>query len=131
MWIGTETGGLAKMYASRLYVTNYLHLQNQASSLSRNLVNSIIEDNDGTLWVGVVEGGLNCKPKGMNGFIHFTTDAPSYLSHNTVSSLALDGKERLYVGTWGGGVGWINRKTGTVYCPRWRKNEHLGSSSVL
>ena len=113
VWIGTETGGLAKMYASRLYVTNYLHLQNQASSLSRNLVNSIIEDNDGTLWVGVVEGGLNCKPKGMNGFIHFTTDAPSYLSHNTVSSLALDGKERLYVGTWGGGVGWINRKTGT------------------
>lgn len=114
VWIGTETGGLTKLYASRLYVTNYLHQQNQASSLSRNLVNSIVEDSDGTLWVGVVEGGLNCKPKGKSGFTHFTTDVPYGLSHNTVSSLALDEGERLYVGTWGGGVGWINRKTGTV-----------------
>lgn len=114
VWIGTETGGLIKLYASRLYVTNYLHQQNQASSLSRNLVNSIVEDSDGTLWVGVVEGGLNCKPKGKSGFTHFTTDVPYGLSHNTVSSLALDEGERLYVGTWGGGVGWINRKTGTV-----------------
>ena len=38
VWIGTETGGLTKLYASRLYVTNYLHQQNQAASLSRNLV---------------------------------------------------------------------------------------------
>lgn len=108
VWIGTETGGLTKMCASRLYVTNYLHQQNQATSLSRNLVNSIVEDSDGTLWVGVVEGGLNCRLKDKTGFIHYTTDAPAYLSHNTVSSLALDRKGRLYVGTWGGGVGWIN-----------------------
>ena len=114
VWIGTETGGLTKLYASRLYVTNYLHQQNQAASLSRNLVNSIVEDSDGTLWVGVVEGGLNCKPKGKNGFIHFTTDIPAGLSHNTVSSLVLDSKERLYIGTWGGGIGWINRKMGST-----------------
>ena len=114
VWIGTETGGLTKLYASRLYVTNYLHQQNQAASLSRNLVNSIVEDSDGTLWVGVVEGGINCKPKGKNGFIHFTTDIPAGLSHNTVSSLVLDSKERLYIGTWGGGIGWINRKMGST-----------------
>lgn len=112
VWIGTETGGLTKMYASRLYVTNYLHQRNQSMSLSRNLVNSIVEDRDGTLWVGVVEGGLNCKQKGKNGFVHYTTDAPAFLSHNSVSSLALDDGDRLYVGTWGGGLGWINRKDG-------------------
>ena len=112
VWIGTETGGLTKMYASRLYVTNYLHQRNQTVSLSRNLVNSIVEDEDGNLWVGVVEGGLNCRLKGKDGFVHLSIDAPSFLSHNTVSSLALDDKDRLYVGTWGGGLGWINRKNG-------------------
>lgn len=42
--------------------------------------------------------------------MHYTTDAPAYLAHNTVSVLALDDKDRLYIGTWGGGLGWIDRR---------------------
>lgn len=112
IWIGTESGGLTKMYPSRLFVSNYYHLKNQKTSLSKNLVNAIVEDDDNTLWVGVVEGGLNCKTSNSDGFIHYNMDAPAYLSHNTISALALDNDERLYIGTWGGGVGWINRKNG-------------------
>lgn len=112
IWIGTESGGLTKMYSSRISINNYIHLQNQNTSLSRNLVNSIKEDSDGNLWVGVVEGGLNCRLSGTNTFLHYDTGASSFLGHNTVSALELDGGDRLYVGTWGGGFGWINRKKG-------------------
>lgn len=110
VWIGTESGGLSRMSPSRLYVTNYCHQPNHAGSLSKNLVNAIAEDEEGKLWVGVVEGGLNCKLPGEDSFMHYTTDAPAYLSHNSVSSLCLDNKDRLYVGTWGGGIGWIDRR---------------------
>lgn len=110
IWVGTEIGGISKMFPSRLSVINYYHQQNLPGSLSRNPVNAIVEDEYQTLWVGTVEGGLNCRLKGSDTFLHYTTEAPAYLAHNTVSVLVIDDKDRLYVGTWGGGLGWINRK---------------------
>lgn len=110
VWIGTEIGGLNKMFPSRLSVVNYYYEPNKAGTLSKNPVNAIVEDEYHTLWVGTVEGGLNCRLKGSDRFLHYTTDAPAYLAHNTVSVLALDDKDRLYIGTWGGGLGWIDRR---------------------
>ena len=110
IWVGTEIGGISKMFPSRLSVINYYHQQNLPDSLSRNPVNAIVEDEYQTLWVGTVEGGLNCRLKGSDTFLHYTTEAPAYLAHNTVSVLVIDDKDRLYVGTWGSGLGWINRK---------------------
>lgn len=109
IWIGTESGGLTKMRPSYLAVTNYNHSPYQSGSLSKNIVNAVVEDENGKLWVGVVEGGLNCRLPGTDQFIYYTTDAPACLSHNSVSALALGDKDRLYVGTWGGGLGWIDR----------------------
>ena len=110
VWVGTEIGGLDKMFPSRLRVVNYYYQPNQRGSLSQNPVNAIVEDEYHTLWVGTVEGGLNCRLNGSTQFLHYTTDAPVHLAHNTVSVLALDDKDRLYIGTWGGGLGWINRQ---------------------
>lgn len=110
VWVGTEIGGISKMFPSRLSVINYYHQQNLPGSLSCNPVNAIVEDEYQTLWVGTVEGGLNCRLKGSDTFLHYTTEAPAYLAHNTVSVLVMDDKDHLYVGTWGGGLGWINRK---------------------
>jgi len=39
----------------------YTHQENMPGSISKNPVNSILEDQDGNLWVGTVEGGLNLK----------------------------------------------------------------------
>lgn len=110
IWIGTESGGLTKMRPSYLSVTNYNHSPYQPGSLSKNIVNAIVEDETGKLWVGVVEGGLNCRLPENSQFIHYTTDAPAHLAHNSVSALALDNGNRLYIGAWGGGLGWIDRK---------------------
>ena len=108
LWIGTEVGGLNKMFISRLQIQNYLHSAEEAGSLSGNLVNAILEEPDGALWVGTVEEGLNLRRAGKRDFEHYTTSAPAHLSHNSVSALASDGKGRVYVGTWGGGLGWVN-----------------------
>ena len=64
---------------------------------------------DGTLWVGTVEGGLNRRLKGERDFLHFTT-ANSAIPHNSVSTLATDAYGRLWIGTWGGGLCWIDMK---------------------
>ncbi|NDV68538.1 two-component regulator propeller domain-containing protein [Dysgonomonas sp. 25] len=103
LWIGTEAGGVNKMSLRRLAIRNYIHDKNNPKSISPNPVNAILEDSKGNLWVGTVEGGLNLKLKGKDGFLHFTT-ATSSISHNSVSTLEEDASGNLWIGTWGKGI---------------------------
>lgn len=110
VWAGTEIGGINKISKRTLYVQNYSHSNNQSGSISRNPVNAIFEDTYGTLWVGTVEAGLNRKEPNMHTFTHYTTQPPTRLTHNSVSCFTLDNENRLWIGTWGGGFGWIHLK---------------------
>ena len=102
VWIGTETAGIVKLTPQPLLLRNYAHEPQRQQSLSRNPVNAMYAEPNGTLWVGTVEGGLNRKDASSN-FTHWTT-ANSSLTHNSVSVLEPDGHGRLWIGTWGGGV---------------------------
>ncbi len=104
IWLGTDLGGINKLNADRLQTWNEMHQRDNPHSLSSNLINSIYEDDQGNLWVGTVEGGLNKRSQGSNEFIHFTTHTSAGLSHNTVSSIVTDNQNRLWVGTWGWGI---------------------------
>jgi signal transduction histidine kinase/ligand-binding sensor domain-containing protein/DNA-binding response OmpR family regulator len=111
LWIGTELGGLNKMSRQKLEVDNWTHLQITGSA-QPSPVNAIYEDEQGTLWVGNVEGGLNRKRAGSSTFDHFTTLPPANLPHNSVSCFADEpGSNRLWVGTWGNGLGWVDKTT--------------------
>lgn len=112
IWVGTESGGIAKLVPRQLLLQNYVHTASSAS-LSPNPVNAMYVEPDGTLWVGTVEGGLN-RMEGEKGFRHFTKEN-SALSHNSVSALVADGKGRLWTGTWGGGLNVVDLASQTVY----------------
>lgn len=120
IWVGTESGGIAKLVPRQLLLQNYVHTVSSAS-LSPNPVNAMYVEPDGTLWVGTVEGGLNRREgekegrsEGEKGFTHFTKEN-SALSHNSVSALVADGKGRLWTGTWGGGLNVVDLASQTVY----------------
>lgn len=102
LWIGTEGGGVMRFVPRQLQMQNFVHTDDP-QSLSHFAVNAIYVQNDGTLWVGTVEGGLNRKLNGENGFTHYTT-ANTHLSHNSVSAFAIDNQQRMWVGTWAGGI---------------------------
>ena len=118
IWIGTESGGIACLAPQRLLLRNSIHTSDP-HSLSPNPVNAMYVEPDGRLWVGTVEGGLNLREKGTDGFIHYTT-SNSGLSHNSVSALTADNHGRLWIGTWGGGV-----------CQTTRQGTHLISRLEL
>ena len=120
IWVGTESGGIAKLVPRQLLLQNYVHTALSAS-ISPNPVNAMYVEPDGTLWVGTVEGGLNRREgekegrsEGEKGFTHFTKEN-SALSHNSVSALVADGKGRLWTGTWGGGLNVVDLASKTVY----------------
>lgn len=62
VWVGTETGGITKLVPRLLQLEFYQNNPSDAGSIARNAVNAMFAAPDGTLWVGVVEGGLNVLP---------------------------------------------------------------------
>ena len=112
IWVGTESGGIAKLVPRQLLLQNYVHTES-STSISPNPVNAMYVEPDGTVWVGTVEGGLNRKAKGQTVFEHFTS-ANTPLSHNSVSVLAADDAGRLWIGTWGGGLNVIDLATKVI-----------------
>ena len=102
IWICTESGGIVCLSPRRLLLRNSVHTTDPRS-LSPNPVNAMYVEQNGRLWVGTVEGGLNLREPGSTDFIHYTT-SNSGLSHNSVSALAADRHGRLWIGTWGGGL---------------------------
>ena len=101
--MATENRGIRTMMPKILDVRNFTHNSSNPGSISSGAVNAVWQDNDGRLWVGTVEGGLNILEKGKDSFTHITR-ASGGLSHNSVSYLEPAPDGHLYVGTWGGGI---------------------------
>ena len=106
MWIGTDNGGVTKFSLRQLKLDNIVNIPGDDSSLAQGCVNATYVEPDGTLWVGIVDGGLNRRDADGKTFTHFTT-ANSSLSNNSVSTLTANGRI-LWIGTWGGGVYWLD-----------------------
>jgi ligand-binding sensor domain-containing protein/signal transduction histidine kinase len=74
-WIGTR-GGLNRLKGSSdvdtVQFEAFVADPETPSSLSNNIVNSLLEDRKGRLWIGT-EGGLNRMIEGENGVISFVT----------------------------------------------------------
>ena len=109
LWVATEGGGVNRISSTRITSKDYIHDSKNPGSISKNPVNALYEDVDGTLWVGTVEGGLNRLLAGMTTFSHYTAEQGK-LTHNSVSAIAVDGDDNLWVGTWGGGLTVLDRK---------------------
>ncbi len=106
VWIGTEKGGVNLLRPAQTYFSNVSHFDNNPSSLSKNPVNVIYEDNDGDLFVGTVEGGLNIRKKGSSDFLHSIAQQnnPAALQHNSVSAICQVADKDFWIGTWGLGL---------------------------
>ena len=104
---------------------HYRHQVNDTTSLSSNVVRTLCEDRQGTLWVGTgsaypekgelpEEGGLNKMDTRNGKFIRYVHDPnnPSSLINNKVGAIFEDSKGNFWVGTAGDGLHTMNRKTG-------------------
>jgi signal transduction histidine kinase/DNA-binding response OmpR family regulator/ligand-binding sensor domain-containing protein len=82
-----------------------------SQGLSQGMVNDMIQDKEGFIWVAT-KGGLN-RYDGYH-FKVFTTEPqdPSSISSNAISNLLEDSKGRIWVGTYDGGINVYNKKSG-------------------
>ncbi len=101
--LGTETSGLQTYIPKQLFVNNFRHDELDPRSLAAGAVNAVLQEPDGRLWVGTVEGGLSVREPGNRDFDHLTRERGG-LCHNSVSEFCLLPQDRILVGTWGGGI---------------------------
>jgi ligand-binding sensor domain-containing protein len=82
-----------------------------AQGLSQGLINDILQDKDGFIWIAT-KGGIN-RYDGYT-FKTFTTDPQdtNSISSNAVSNLLEDRLGRLWIGTYDGGVNVYDKNTG-------------------
>lgn len=140
LWIGTAGGGLNQLVdlngadksshsAPSLNPENaqFIHYQHEPKdpySLSDNSVGPIVEDRQGSLWIGTLAGGLNKFDRTQGRFIRYTynPDDPQSLSSNNIVALCEDRSGILWIGSYHGGVDKLD--------PHQYKFEHFKNTSA-
>jgi len=113
VWVGTDGSGLIFMDRagnSELINTN---TDKYSGNLAASNINAMIKDPAGNLWIGSPNGlnFLDLDKKHVTLFEKKEYD-PHSLSHNSVLSLYIDERERLWIGTNGGGINVYDPESG-------------------
>ncbi|XCF06359.1 two-component regulator propeller domain-containing protein [Tamlana crocina] len=112
IWFGPWEKGLIKMSFNKqtnsYYTVNYNAFRKDSTSLSSNNVRDILEDNQGVIWIGTVNGlnRLNRSSTGEVTFKKFYSDPEdsNTLSNNHIVDIHQAKNGDLYIGTYGGGL---------------------------
>lgn len=116
IWFGVWENGLIKLSFNRqndtYHTINYKSTIGDLNSLSNNNIRDILEDDDGTIWVGTING-LNKVKHTKSGEIIFekfysNPKNPNSLSNDYILDIYQAKDGALYIGTYGGG---LNRLT--------------------
>ncbi len=120
LWIGTPEG-INLLDRNTGKVRRIHHHPDDPLSLSHDYINALHCDRSGTVWVGTVNGlnrltgydtvGTEVRPRFMRYL--FDPDEPRSLASNTVWAIYEDASGALWVGTDGGGLNLLNRRTDT------------------
>lgn len=124
IWIATWINGLDRLDPVTGTFTHFAHDPDNAGSLSNDTVRSILQDHEGTLWIGTFSGldKYNSKTGTFKNYHYDSRDSNS-LSCNRVRKIYEDREGRLWIGTGSvfdneggetdeGGLNLFNKKTG-------------------
>lgn len=113
IWLGTYSGGLYRLIydqsSENYQTTNFRYKTGDSTSISSNIIRSIIEDHQGNLWIGT-GNGLNKLTASEQKSTHPTfiryqnSDREGAISHDYILSLLCSEKGEIWVGTFGGGL---------------------------
>lgn len=109
IWFGSGNGlfCLENRGANQeLALTHFQNNPKDPTSLSLNSIRSLYIDEDGALWVGTENGGINIYDKRKKNFTRYRIDNfnPMSLNSESIHALACDRQKNVWIGTWGGGV---------------------------
>ena len=112
IWFGT-INGVYVLHTKENRIAHYAHSPNNPFSLPNNSVWTITEDKQSNIWIGMYSGQLCCVNKNENNAFTSWTPRNSPLSFAPVSAFAEAGNY-LWIGTEGGGINRMDKRTGII-----------------
>lgn len=106
IWISTDHRGVFIYHKQSGEITNILGQQNEKNSLSSNNVTALVQDRQGTVWMGHFKTGVSYTSANYRMFEN------RGLKYGDISDLHYDSKGNLWVGTDGEGL-YIERADGS------------------
>ena len=110
-WIGTFYRGVNYLGKKSSRFNNWHHSAFQ-NSVGGNIVSRIVEDSQGNIWIGSADGGLSKFDPKRRSFKHYPLSGD--LEIDNINALCADG-DRIWVGTYGNGIGYLDINTGRWY----------------
>jgi ligand-binding sensor domain-containing protein/signal transduction histidine kinase len=112
IWLGTYGGGVNRIDRQRQQFGHFSGSPDDPKSINSNDITSFCQDRSGMLWVGTSKG-LNRFDQKLGHFIRY--DSLKGLSKNEVTVLSIyeDVAGVMWIGTWGGGLKRLDRRTNT------------------
>jgi len=106
IWLGTVNDGLIELNLGTHTLRHFLHDDKNASTISTNLIRSLLADNNGDVWIGGINGALDLFNAKDGSFTHFENEPgnPLSLSQKTISAIFQDNQNNLWIGTHRGGI---------------------------
>lgn len=120
LWLATN-GGLNRFDPAERRFVRYLPDPDDPNSVSHLESRALLEGRDGTIWLGTRGGGLDCISAGPTldapvRIRHYRSqpDDPGGLSTNFIRTLYEDERQRLWIGTLGGGLNQLDLASGAI-----------------
>ncbi|NNE69674.1 MAG: hypothetical protein HKN29_04840, partial [Rhodothermales bacterium] len=118
LWMAMRNEGVARLDLSSADagVTVFRHADDQPGSLAINQTRVLLEDSEGTIWIGTENGGLDRFVESTGSFDHAKADGdnPLSLTHNSVWAIQEDRVGDLWIGTFAGGVNLLRRRPNPI-----------------
>ena len=130
--IGTHQEGLFTYALDSKQVVHYQLQPAIPNSISSDIVNDILVDKSGVIWLATAHGGINkidvsSKPFFNIGAQYFN---PKSLSSNLINTMTVDSKQRLWVGTFQHGLNVTNTPFSIDNIYQLEFNHYLSEQSI-
>jgi signal transduction histidine kinase/ligand-binding sensor domain-containing protein/DNA-binding response OmpR family regulator len=133
IWIGTKNG-LNIFHLANHRMKAYQHDPDDPASLSQNSVRCVLNDKEGSKWLGTYNGGVNVVYNQSDNFfnIGLKKGNKNGLSSSVVNAVIEDRDRSLWVGTDDGGLNHIDSalSENRVYYKNKKTNQELLSNSI-
>lgn len=109
LWVACQNDGLSCLKRNRIETArfkNYVYQANDDGSLCTDILNKLYADQQGGVWVGTINGGLDYFDPAEKHFHHYKYKAndPNSLNNNSIHAIYQDDLGDLWVGTHAGGI---------------------------
>ncbi len=112
LWISTDGFGLRRFTKDGTLIGSYFTKDNTKADSYSNRIRSVLKTSEGKIWIATYKGLIEWKEGNFN---QYATDLTNLftLPDNSISSLMEDRQKGLWIGTWRGGLAYLNNFANT------------------